>query len=61
VSNSIYPLPYPEKQKNDQVDQNERSYREIKPEIPFFDADISRQVAQPFEARAKKINDGANY
>ena len=57
----IDPLPYPEDQKYQQVDQYERGDWKIEPEVWPLDAYITRQVTQPFQVSAKEINENTRH
>lgn len=56
----MQPLPDANDDKYEQIKQNERSKRKIKPEIFFFHTNIAGQMADPVQFIAEKINDDAD-
>jgi hypothetical protein len=55
-STSIDPFPNPEDQKYQEVDEDKRGNRKIKPEVWSLNSYIAGQVPQPFQVSAEEIN-----
>jgi hypothetical protein len=60
-STSIDPFPNPEDQKYQQVDEDERCDRKVKPEVWSLNSNIAGKMPQPFQVSAKEINNNTRY